>query len=455
MMEVIASIKKRYLEFAKKRWPPNLKCNVAVEIVEVKKRVGLSSDYSLTHCQLNYSDLFKVVNSDERVVKKVLLEGYGGSGKTMLCTSLCSDWANGEILQQFKMILFLPLYHSEVISVCSLSELLHLLFPIKREWITIGKMFEGNSSKILIVADGWNHLDHDRRQDGSFIYQLLFGQKLLPQVSVLIVSRPASSAPLHDLHCIDQVVEIHGFRKDSIRQYINLVLAADDASYLLNQLQHNQAAEILCSVPLNCALLSHLWHSFGAKVVPETMTELYTVFVSNMIVSMVKAKSSPSLYKMQLCFAALPDDIQEDFLNFCKFAFQAIEKNSTTFTQHDVLAHFPQSLHDADFFFGMLQPLELPFEVSKTTFFQFVHPVLMEYLAALYLTQQNVHTQLDICESHAVSISEYDNVWRFYFGLMRQSHVELADLQAIQILSLQVLHKFSCVILLLKQIVPW
>ena len=148
MMEVIASIKKRYLEFAKKRWPPNLKCNVAVEIVEVKKRVGLSSDYSLTHCQLNYSDLFKVVNSDERVVIKVLLESYGGSGKTMLCTSLCSDWANGEILQQFKMILFF--YHFIIVR---LFQYLHCLscfiysFPLSENGYQLEKCLKEIAAK--------------------------------------------------------------------------------------------------------------------------------------------------------------------------------------------------------------------------------------------------------------------------------------------------------------------
>ena len=162
--------------------------------------------------------------------------------------------------------------HSKIISASSLSNLLELLFPIQQERIAIRNIFEHKSDKVLIITDGWNHLDPDERQNGSFIYQLLFGHKRLPHVSALITSRPSSSAPLHGLQCIDQVLEIHGFNEDSIRQYINLALATDKASHLLSQLQHNEAAKMLCSIPLNCAILSHLWHSFGINNVPKTMT---------------------------------------------------------------------------------------------------------------------------------------------------------------------------------------
>ena len=373
MTEVIAKIKKQYLEFGKKQWPPyhGKTCNVAVEIVVVKNKIGQSNEYSPTHCQLKYSDLFKV--SDGRVVRKVLLEGYGGSGKTLLCTSLCLDWANGVILQQYKLVLLIPLHHSKVVSAGSLPKLFKLLFPDKQQRIAIRKIFKEKEDEVLILADGWNHLANDERQDGTFIYRLLFGNELLPQASVLVTSRPSSSIPLHNVQCIDQVVEIHGFRKDSIKQYINLVLATDKASRLLTQLQHNQAAEVLCSVPLNCAIISHLWYTFGIEIIPETMTDLYTIFVSNVIVSTVKKEGYSSI---QLGFAGFPDDIQEHFWHCCRFAFQAIEKKEITFSQHDVAMHF-----------GLLQPLELPFEASREAFFQFVHPVVMEYLAALHLTQ--------------------------------------------------------------------
>ena len=113
-----------------------------------------------------------------------------------------------------------------------------------------------------------------------------------------------------------------------------------------------------------------------------------------MIVSMV----NPSVYNVQSCLAALPDNIQKDFRNCCEFAFQAIEKKRATFSQHVVVKHFSQSSDDTKHCFGLLQSLELPLEVSKLGgSFQFLHPVLMEYLAAVYLTQQDISTQLETC----------------------------------------------------------
>ena len=161
------------------------------------------------------------------------------------------------------------------------------------------------------------------------------------------------------------------FLQCSIR---HLALATDKASHLLSQLQHNKAAKMWCSIPLNCAILSHLWHSFGINIVPETMTELYTIFASKMIVSMV----NPSVYNVQSCLAALPDNIQKDFWNCCEIAFQAIEKKRITFSQHVLVNHFPKSSDDTKHCFDLLQSLELPLEVSKLgASFQLLHPVLM------------------------------------------------------------------------------
>ena len=445
MADVIALIKKQYMEFAKKQWPPyhGKMCYVKVDIVEVKKRVGQSKYYSIIHHLITCTDLFKVKSCDKQLGRKVLVEGYGGTGKTVLCTSLCADWACGALLQEFNLVLFLPLYHTQVISAGSLPNLLKLLFPIAQERKTIRRILREEGDKVLIVADGWNQLHKNKSQDGSFLHQLLFGQ-LLSQVSVLVTSRPSASAPLHSLQCIDQFIEIHGFSECSIRQYINYVLASDKACRLLNHLQHNKPAEVLCSVPLNCAILCHLWYSLDTEIVPTTMTELYTVFISNMIICVVK-KSHPHNHNVHLCFTALPDGIQECFMHWCEFAFQAIGKEGTIFSQCDVANHFPQCSDEIRSCFGLLQHTELPFEVLNKQVLQFLHPVIMEYLAALYLSQQEMDTQLEMCKSHANLIADYDNVWKFYFGLIKQSQSEEADFGMIEILSHVISHKlFLC-----------
>ena len=432
MAEVIAHIKKKYQEFGEKHCTTfhGKRCNTIVDIVEVKKQVGSSSH---THCEIGYTDLFRDKSNDGRAHTRVLVDGYKGTGKTFLCTTLCVDWANGTLLQHFSLLLFIPLHHEKVISAGSLPNLLKHLFPQKHEQAIIKGILNKESDKVLIIADGWNHLQKYDRQEGSFVHQLLFGPLLPQQVSVLITSTPSASVQLHDLQCIDQFIEIHGFNRASISQYMNCVLATDKACRLLNQLQHNKKAEALCSIPLNCAILGHLWHTFDMEIVPMNITDLYTGFVSNMIVCSVK-KDHPHHQNLQLSITAFPDDIQKYFWQWCEFAFQSLETKTAIFSHQALVSCFPQCSDEIRSCFGLLQPIELPFDVLNVgKKFQFLHSNILEYLASLYLARQEVDTQLEIiCESHTELIIDSDTICKFYFGLARESQNE-ENLQMIQI----------------------
>ena len=137
-MEVfVTSIKEKYQERLinrEKQWPP---CHsnklVRLELVEREKGEGYSAnqqrgreDKAVKRTPLAYGDLFKV-ESGRRSVRKVLVEGDAGIGKTTLCISVSEDWANEKLFQQFELLLFLPLRHKKVASAGSLPELLKLL----------------------------------------------------------------------------------------------------------------------------------------------------------------------------------------------------------------------------------------------------------------------------------------------------------------------------------------
>ena len=65
------------------------------------------------HTPIKCSELFES-KSGEKEIKSVLLEGHAGIGKTTFCTILTEDWSKEEILQQFKLVLLLPLRDKEV-----------------------------------------------------------------------------------------------------------------------------------------------------------------------------------------------------------------------------------------------------------------------------------------------------------------------------------------------------
>ena len=106
------------------------------------------------------------------------------------------------------------------------------------------------------------------------MHQILF-QKF-PLMSLLVTSRPSASAPLHRLPQIDWVVEVHGFSKSIIVKYIQSEFVNDQekACHLLEQLENNPLIESVCSIPVNCAIVCHLWRILEG-VLATIMTGLY------------------------------------------------------------------------------------------------------------------------------------------------------------------------------------
>ena len=267
-----------------KQWPPcHLDKLVRLELVEREKGEGYSANTqrgsekkAVKRTPLAYGDLFKV-ESGKRRVRKVLVEGDAGIGKTTLCIAVSEDWANGKLFQQFELVLLLPLRMKALASAGSLPELLQLLHPSPRLCDSVARYLEDEEGEsVLIIADGWDELGESQQQEGSFLYQFLFGHRFC-HISVVVTSRPSASAPLHELPDIDRFVEVCGFSKEHIVEYIQSEFTSNQgkADSLREQLEGNPLVESVCSVPLNCAIVCHLWRTLE-EALPTTMTELYT-----------------------------------------------------------------------------------------------------------------------------------------------------------------------------------
>ena len=122
----INSTKRKYkgklINREKLQWPP---CQTSklftLQLVEggrgegyyARHTRGQDSDIARLRTALKYVDLFKV-ESGKNPVKKILVEGDAGIGKTTLSIAICEDWANERVFQEFKLLLLLPLRHKRV-----------------------------------------------------------------------------------------------------------------------------------------------------------------------------------------------------------------------------------------------------------------------------------------------------------------------------------------------------
>ena len=431
MDKFVTSIKKKYKERLINRetqWPP-CHSNKLVKLELVKKEKGKV----VKRTSIVYQSLFTEKEPQGKKVRKALVEGDAGIGKTTLCTALSEDWANGKILQQFELLLYLPLRHREIASAGSLRDLLKLLHSSAniRESV-VSYIEEDEGEKVLIIADGWDEVGGGR--DQSFLYKLFSG-KIFPLISVLLTSRPSASSSLHFLPSIEQFIEVVGFSKENIEGFIRSELITDcdgekKVHSLLEQLEGNPLIESICSVPLNCAILCHLWRTLGeARALPTTMTGLYKKIILNVMLRNIRKDDAHCNLLSLSSFASLPEGLQQSWLLLCEFAFQLLEKNQLVFSEAE-LESFPKDLSNS-FCFGLLQSTNLVYETGRGVSFHFLHRTIQEYLATMHLVRQPPDSQLKVFKSHSSSSGISFMALRFYFGILFSRNVENVDIESI------------------------
>ena len=439
MENVATSIKKKYQErliHREKQWPP---CHssklIRLELVERNRgesysantqrgrenrgKISMENEKVAMRIPLAYGDLFKV-ESGKKPIRKVLVEGDAGIGKTTLSISVSEGWANGRLFQQFELVLLLPLRQKEIASVDSIPELLSLLHSNKKLCSSVADLLEETEGdKVLIIVDGWDELAESRQSEGSFLYKLVFG-KVLPYASSLVTSRPFASAPFHQLPCIDQFVEVCGFNKESIVEFIQSEFENDKEriDHLLEQLESNPVVASVCSIPLNCAIVCHLWWWRTLdEALPTTMTELYTKLILNITLRNIQKVDEFKHVKILRNFDSLPINLRESWNNMCTFAFQAMKEEKIVFSEEELSSIFPQGL-DKVLSFGLLQAADHILETGHETSFHFLHLTFQEYLAALHLVKMSLEEQLETFQSHHSEKSNLsDMVCRFFFGI--------------------------------------
>ena len=430
MDKFVNNIKRKYRERLLQRikqWPPVRGDRlIKLQLVEADKTEGFRAGLPQHHAPndkvkrtpILHGDLFEV-EEDKQPVKKVIVEGNAGIGKTTLCTMLTEEWANGEILAQFDCVLLLPLRERSVSTATTVRQLFKLLHSSERIRTSVIEELEDREGEgVLIIADGWDELDSESRSDNSFLHNLLFGNTL-PFVSVLLTSRLSASASLHNLPTVDRLVEVVGFNEENVKQYIESEFekCPEKASSLIEQLENNPLIASVCSVPLNCAIVCNVWRTFESGL-PATLTELYAHIVLNVIFRNIR-KANPGTSPIGLeTFDDIPTANQEMFWLTCAFAYNCLREDKLVFTESKVASIFPQVLDSSDRFLclGLLQYSRSLLPVGQGLSFHFVHLTIQEFLAALHLVTLPNEEKLKVWKAHAESV-QFAMVWRFVFGL--------------------------------------
>ena len=232
------------------------------EYCEQKKRVTTP---------ISIEDLFKPRSLQAGVgkndIRRVLLYGNPGSGKTCISKAIAHKWAMGEILQELEAVYVVPIRRLNLAKAKggrgeAIEEVVaRMCFKQKGSDDEFEKLKtqindDLDMSSTLLVFDGLDEADDDAR---DFLSEAEKGE-----CKLLILTRPYNLRGIQTR--VDCRFECLGFNDQQLERYINKELQHDEASRLVHALRQNRGMWETAHTPVTAHILCSLSKAHGTSI---------------------------------------------------------------------------------------------------------------------------------------------------------------------------------------------
>ena len=362
-------------------------------------------------------DLFK-----EKEAQKILLEGIAGAGKTTLTRHICQQWAEGTLFRHVNLLVHLTLGHPFLWDAESLDRLIpHPSAEFRKAVADVIKNRQGKGC--CFILDGWEDLPKGSKLS-SFIHGCLRGTfPALSHCSFVVTSRPIASETLQPL--VTTTVEITKLSPESIYSYATQYLTqhGKDPTVFITELNNNPQARGLCSLPMNAAIMLHLF-LFVATGLPTTQTELFKSFILNLLLRHLTKKKER--YPGHLVdFSFLSASEAKSFKQLCSIAHEYSFSESFIFSAQSNRLLTLEELQQA----GLQEPcaqstLGLIKVHQRLTWcgyarhYGFCHSSVQDFLCALRMSQLDPDQQVRDFQ-YLIDNNPTSLILPFYAGITR------------------------------------
>ena len=344
--------------------------------------------------------LHNLFSSTDRTSQVILVEGPAGIGKSTFAWEICQNWDNLETLKDgYDIVLLLKLRDKRVQEAKKLSELFH---PDEEVGQSVVKEI-GVGERVLLVLDGYDEYPPPHFYFNRLIEQIIAGERL-PGASLLVTSRPIAREQFLRLQPqISKHVEILGFTSQDRIEFARSAFSSTSGDMLTQFLDYcsgNPTIMSMMYIPLNCAIITQVYIDCGDdnRLVPKTMTQLYTALCRSLIRRYMKQKGFRNK-RIPDNFKDLPSEVLDPFSCLARIAFEKLKHNELVFSLPDN--------DDFDHMGFMNVSVEMYVQTGVHHSYNFLHLSIQEYLAAWHICQMG-----DNCKIRETIYLEHDYMYQ-------------------------------------------
>ena len=308
----------------------------------------------------------------------VMIEGVAGSGKTTLLWYLCKQWAEGQLLDNFYLLIHISLNDLYIKDAKTIADIIP--HPDETLQNIVAKKISGNCGelKVCFLLDSCDEAPISLRN--GFLKNFL--KKLPMNCKVLLTSRPTATDYLTSRHIAHDKMYLQGCKSGVIFDTL-LQNDPEKRKKINNLLELKPEMCALCDLPINAIILIFIHEMLNRDNVPITRTGLYTLMIINFLVRHMKAPSVQQyMGPIRDIERDLPPEIDEKLRKLCLLAYNAVSSNKNAITHSELKK---EGMEKPDESFGLLQIRESVTVYGPEFIYSFPHLSIQEFLAAIHI----------------------------------------------------------------------